>query len=50
VRIVGRRFTGVTMARSAITVRWPQGLELAVELDAAGVERFVRVLLAPWWR
>jgi transposase-like protein len=50
VRIVGGGFTGATMARSAITVRWPQGLELAVELDAAGVERLVRELLAPCLR
>jgi hypothetical protein len=39
VRIVSGGFTGATMARSATTVRWPQGLELAVDLDAAGVER-----------
>ncbi len=50
VRIVGDGFSGGTMARSAITVRWPQGIELAVELDAAGVERWVRELLAPCLR
>jgi hypothetical protein len=50
VRIVGGGFAGATMARAAITVRWPQGIELAVELDAAGVERLVRELLAPCLR
>lgn len=50
VRIVGGGFSGGTMARSAITVRWPQGVELAVELDAAGIERLVRELLAPCLR
>ena len=50
VRIVGGGFSGATMARAAITVRWPQGIELAVELDAAGVERLVRELLAPCLR
>lgn len=50
VRIVGGGFSGGTMARSAITVRWPQGIEFAFELDAAGVERLVRELLAPCLR
>ena len=50
VRIVGGGFSGATMARAAITVRWPQGIEFAVELDAAGVERLVRELLVPCLR
>ena len=50
VRIVGGSLAGGTRARPAITVRWPQGIELAVELDAAGVERLVRELLAPCLR
>jgi transposase-like protein len=50
VRIVSGGFTGVKMARSAIMVRWPQGRELAHELDAAGVARWVRELLAPCFR
>jgi transposase-like protein len=51
VRIVGGGLAGATRARgAAITVRWPQGIELAVELDAAGVERLVRELLAPCLR
>jgi hypothetical protein len=35
-----------------LTVRWPQGVEaaVAVDLDAAGVVRIVRDLLAPCWR
>ena len=51
VRIVGGGLAGATRARgAAITVRWPQGIELAAELDAAGVERLVRELLAPCLR
>lgn len=50
VRIVSGGFTAVTMTPSAIMVRWPQGRELAVELDAAGVARWVRKLLAPCLR
>lgn len=51
VRIVGGGLADATRARgAAITVRWPQGIELAVELDAAGVERLVRELLAPCLR
>jgi transposase-like protein len=50
VRIVGGGLAGTTMVRSAITVRWPQGIEFAFELDAAGVERLVRELLAPCLR
>lgn len=50
VRIVGGSLAGGTLARAAITVRWPQGIELAVELDAAGVERLGRELLAPCLR
>ena len=53
VRMVGGGFSGATRARSAITaltVRWPQGIEFAVELDAARVERLVRELLAPCLR
>lgn len=51
VRIVGGpRPTEPT--RGAVTVRWPQGLEveIAVELDPAGVERLVQTLLAPCLR
>ena len=35
-----------------LTVRWPQGVEVevAVDLDEAGVVRVVRDLLAPCWR
>ncbi len=35
-----------------VTVRWPQGVEVevAVDLDEAGVVRAVRDLLAPCWR
>jgi transposase-like protein len=49
VQIVGARSTG---ARNAITVRWPQGVEveLAVDLDGSGVVRLVRELLAPCLR
>lgn len=38
--------------RGAVTVRWPQGLEveIAVELDRAGIEQLVQTLLAPCLR
>jgi transposase-like protein len=49
VQIVGARPIG---SRNAITVRWPQGVEveLAVDLDGSGVVRLVRELLAPCLR
>ena len=49
VQIVGARPLG---SRQAITVRWPQGVEveLAVDLDGSGVVRLVRELLAPCLR
>ena len=49
VKIVGARPVG---SRQAITVRWPQGVEveLAVDLDGSGVVRLVRELLAPCLR
>ncbi len=38
--------------RGAVTGRWPQGIavEIAVELDGAGVERLGRTLVAPCLR
>jgi len=52
VRIVGGARLPVTATRGAITVRWPQGIEveMAIELDGAGVERLIRELLAPCLR
>jgi len=49
VRIVGAGSMG---SRGAVTVRWPQGVEveLAVDLDGSGVVRLVRELLAPCLR
>jgi len=49
VQIVGPRSIG---SRGAVTVRWPQGVEveLAVDLDGSGVMRLVRELLAPCLR
>jgi hypothetical protein len=49
VRIVGAASMG---SRGAVTVRWPQGVEveLAVDLDGSGVVRLVRELLAPCLR
>jgi len=49
VRIVGARPVDL---RSAVTVRWPQGVEveLAVDLDGSGVVRLVQELLAPCLR
>jgi hypothetical protein len=49
VHIVGARPMG---SRSAVTMRWPQGVEveLAVDLDGSGVTRLVRKLLAPCLR
>ena len=47
------RVVQVPAARAGtVTVRWPQGVEVevAVELDEAGVARVVRDLLAPCWR
>ena len=42
----------VMTKRGAVTVRWPQGIEveIAVDLDGTGVERLVRELLAPCLR
>jgi len=36
-------------SRGAVTVRWPQGMEveIAVELDGVGIERLVRKLVQP---
>ena len=53
VRIVGGAGPGpTTTTRGAVTVRWPQGIEveIAVELDGAGVGRLVRELLKPCLR
>ena len=49
VQIVGRR---PPESRSAITMRWPQGVEVevAVDLDGSGLVRLVRELLAPCLR
>jgi hypothetical protein len=46
VQLVGPR---PASARSAVTMRWPQGveLELAVDLDGDGVVRLLRDLLGP---
>jgi hypothetical protein len=51
VRIVGGARPGPP-TRGAVTVRWPQGIEveIAVELDHTGIERLVRTLLAPCLR
>ncbi len=51
VRIVGGTRANAP-TRGAVTVRWPQGLEveIAVELDRAGVEQLVRTLVAPCLR
>lgn len=42
----------VTRSPGAVTVRWPQGIEveIAVDLDGPGVGRLVRKLLAPCLR
>lgn len=52
VRIVGGAGPSPTPTRGAVTVRWPQGIEveIAVELDGAGVGRLVRELLKPCLR
>ncbi len=47
VRMVGGGFTGATMARAAISVCLPEGVELAVEVGAAGVERKRPAVYAP---
>jgi hypothetical protein len=49
VRLIGARPMG---SRRAVTVRWPQGVEVevAVDLDGSGVVRLVRELLAPCLR
>jgi hypothetical protein len=41
-----------TNSRGAVTVRWPQGIEveIAVDLDRAGVASLVRKLLGPCLR
>jgi len=50
VRIVGG--TGAPKTGGAITVRWPQGIEMEipVALDSAGAVRLVRELLGPCLR
>jgi hypothetical protein len=52
VRIVDDARAAKITTRGAITVRWPQGIEVevAVELDNAGALRLVRELLAPCLR
>jgi hypothetical protein len=52
VRIVDRSGPGTGTTRGAVTVRWPQGIEveIAVDLGGAGVERLVRELLTPCLR
>lgn len=52
VRIVDDLRPTKSTRRGAITVRWPQGIEveLAVELDDTGTLRLVRELLAPCLR
>ena len=52
VRIVGGAGPSTRTTRGAVTVRWPQGIEveIAVDLDGAGVERLVRELLTPCLR
>jgi len=52
VRIVDRSGPSTMTTRGAVTVRWPQGIEveIAVDLDGAGVERLVRELLTPCLR
>lgn len=36
--------------RAAVTVRWPHGVEVAVDLDEVGTLRLVRELVAPCLR
>jgi len=52
VRIIADKASAATKSRSAITVRWPQGIEveLAVDLDGSGALRLVRELLSPCLR
>ena len=52
VRIVGDARAAKMTTRGAITIRWPQGIEVevAVELDGAGSVRLVRELLTPCLR
>jgi transposase-like protein len=52
VRIVDGSEPSPMTTRGAVTVRWPQGMEveIAVDLDGAGVERLVRELLTPCLR
>lgn len=52
VRIVGDARPAKMPTRAAITIRWPQGIEVevAVDLDGAGTLRLVRELLAPCLR
>ena len=52
VRIVGDVRRAKMTTRGAVTIRWPQGLEVevAVALDGAGTLRLVRELLAPCLR
>ena len=52
VRIVGDPRRAKMATCGAVTIRWPQGLEVevAVALDGAGTLRLVRELLAPCLR
>lgn len=52
VRIVGEVGPARMTTRGAVTIRWPQGIEVevAVALDGAGTLRLVRELLAPCLR
>lgn len=52
VRLIADKANAAPKARSTVTVRWPQGIEveLAVDLDGTGVERLVRELLSPCLR
>ena len=52
VRIVGEDTRPAKTTRGAVTIRWPQGIEVevAVNLDGTGSLRLVRELLAPCLR
>ena len=52
VRIIGDKAGAATKSRGAITVRWPQGIEveLALDLDNACALQLVRELLSPCLR
>jgi hypothetical protein len=49
VKLIGRGLSSGG-ARSVVTLRWPEGMEVAVELDGRAVAELVRELLRPCLR